>query len=273
MLIIAERINASRKQVAHAISTGDRTFIQGEALAQAQAGAHYIDVNAGTFVGQEADKLKWIVEAVQEVTELPLSIDSPDAKVIKAVMPLLNKIPLINSITLEPSRIEGILPLIVTHKTKVIALCQSEHGSAETTELKVALAGQLVEKLTGAGVPLDNIYIDPLVFPLSTNPQSANVTLDAIGEIMKTFPGSHTICGLSNVSYGLPARKLVNRAFLAAAVARGLDAAIIDPTDQFLYAMLKAATLVAGKDDFCMDYIRAFREGRLEQQRGYCVCG
>ena len=263
MLIIAERINTSRKQVAQAISTGDRAFIQGEAMAQAQAGAHYIDVNAGTFVGEEADKLKWIVEAVQEVTDLPLSIDSPDAEVIKAVMPLLKKTPLINSITLEPSRIDGILPLVVANKAKVIALCQSGQGSAETTKLKVALAGQLVEKLTGAGVPLDDIYIDPLVFPLSTNPQSANVTLNAIGEIMKTFPGAHTICGLTNVSYGLPARKLVNRAFLAAAVTKGLDSAIIDPTDQLLYAMLKAATLVVGKDDFCMDYIRAFREGRL----------
>ena len=264
MLIVAERINASRKQIAQAITAGDRAFIQEEAKAQTRAGAHYIDVNAGTFVGEEADKLKWIVEAVQEVTELPLSIDSPDAEVIKAVMPLLKKTPLINSITLEPSRIEGILPLIVAHKTKVIALCQSEYGSAETTERKVALAGQLVETLTGAGVPLDDIYIDPLVFPLSTNPQSANATLDAIGEIMKKFPGAHTICGLTNVSYGLPARKLVNRAFLAAAITNGLDSAIIDPTDKLLYAMLKAVTLIAGKDDFCMDYIRAFREGRLE---------
>ena len=179
-------------------------------------------------------------------------------------MPPLKRTPLINSITLEPSRIEGILPLIVAHKTKVIALCQSEYGSAETTERKVALAGQLVETLTGAGVPVDDIYIDPLVFPLSTNPQSANATLNAIGEIMKQFPGAHTICGLTNVSYGLPARKLVNRAFLAAAITNGLDSAIIDPTDKLLYAMLKAVTLVAGKDDFCMDYIRAFREGRLE---------
>ena len=264
MLIIAERINSSRKAIAQAISTGDRAFIQGEAKAQTQAGAHYIDVNAGTFVGEEADKLKWIVEAVQEVTDLPLAVDSPDAGVIKAVMPLLKKTPIINSITLEPARIEHILPIIVEHKTKVIALCQSEQGSAETTELKVALAGRLVEKLTGAGVPLDDIYIDPLVFPLSTDPQSANATLNAIGEIMKTFPGVHTICGLTNVSYGLPARKLVNRAFLAAAITKGLDSAIIDPTDKLLYAMLKAATLVVGKDDFCMDYIRAFREGSLE---------
>jgi cobalamin-dependent methionine synthase I len=264
MLIIAERINSSRKSIAQAIDVGDRAFIQGEAMAQSQAGADYIDVNAGTFVGQEAEKLKWIVEAVQEVTDLPLSIDSPDAEVIKAVMPLLKKTPLINSITLEPARIEGILPIVAAHKTKVIALCQSGQGSAETTERKVTLAGELVETLTGAGVPLDDIYIDPLVFPLSTDPRSANATLDAIGEIMKAFPGAHTICGLTNVSYGLPARKLVNRAFLAAAITRGLDSAIIDPTDKLLYAMLKAVTLVVGKDDFCMDYIRAFRGGRLE---------
>ena len=206
MLIIAERINASRKTIAHAISTGDRTFIQGEAKAQTLAGAHYIDVNAGTFVGEEADKLKWIVEAVQEVTDLPLSIDSPDHAVIRAMMPLLKKAPMINSITLEPSRIEGILPLVTEYRTKVIALCQAEHEMAETAEGKVSLAGRLVEKLTAAGVPIDNIYIDPLVYPLSTNPNSARATLEAIGGIMKAFPGVHTVCGLTNVSYGLPAR-------------------------------------------------------------------
>jgi cobalamin-dependent methionine synthase I len=264
MLIIAERINASRKQIAQAISAGDRIFIQGEAVAQTQTGANYIDVNAGTFVGEEAEKLAWIVEAVQEVTDLPLSIDSPDPGVIRAMIPLLKKTPLINSITLEPSRIEGILPLVIEHKTKVIALCQAEHDLAETTEDKVTLAGRILEKLTGAGVPLEDIYVDPLVYPLSTNPQSAKATLDAIGIIMTKFPGAHTVCGLTNVSYGLPARKMINRAFLAAAITMGLDAAIIDPTDKPLYAMLKAITLVAGKDNFCMDYISAFRAGRIE---------
>ena len=264
MLIIAERINSSRKQIAQAIAVGDRDFIQGETKAQTLAGAHYIDVNAGTFVGEEVEKLKWIVEAVQEVTELPLSIDSPDPEVIKAMLPLMKKTPLINSITLEPSRIEGILPLVVEYRTKVIALCQAEQAMSETVDQKVALAGRLVEKLTGAGVPLDDLYIDPLVYPLSTNPKSAGATLEAIGEIMRKFAGVHTICGLTNVSYGLPARKLINRAFLAAAITKGLDSAIIDPTDKLLYAMLKAATLVAGKDDYCMDYICAFREGRLE---------
>lgn len=264
MLIIAERINTSRKSIAAAVSRADRAFIQGEAKAQEKAGAHYIDVNAGTFVGVEAEKLGWIVDAVQEVTELPLSIDTPDPAVITAMMPLLKKTPLINSITLEPSRVEGILPLVVRHKTKVIALCQSEGALAETTDAKVALAGRILETLTGAGVPLDDIYLDPLVYPLSTDPKSAIATLDAIGQIMKSFPGTHTVCGLTNVSYGLPARKLINRTFLAAAITMGLDAAIIDPTDRPLYATLKAVTLIAGKDDFCMDYISAFRDGRLD---------
>jgi len=256
MLIIAERINASRKTIAQAISGADIAFIQGEAKAQTDAGAHYIDVNAGTFVGQEAEKLRWIVEAVQEVTDLPLSIDSPDPAVIQAMLPLVKKAPIINSITLEPSRIEGILPLVLANKAKVIALCQAEEAMAETADDKVRLAGQLVAKLTGAGVPLDDIYIDPLVYPLSTNPQSAHATLDAISRIMREYSGVHTVCGLTNVSYGLPARKLINRAFLAAAVAMGLDAAIIDPTDKQLFAMLKAVTLVAGKDDYCMELIR-----------------
>ena len=120
MLIIAERINASRKGIAAAIAAGDRAFIQEEAKAQAAAGAHYIDVNAGTFIGEEEQKLRWIVEAVQEVTDLPLSIDSPDPAVIAAMMPLVKKTPMINSITLEPSRIEGILPLVVTDRKSVV---------------------------------------------------------------------------------------------------------------------------------------------------------
>ena len=264
MLIIAERINASRKYIAQAITSEDMGFIQDEAKAQDQAGADYIDVNAGTFVGEEADKLKWIIEAVQAVTEKPLCIDSPDPEVIKAMIPLVNKTPMINSITLEPERLEGILPIVAEYKTKVIALCQSEDAMADTADDKVRMAGQLVKRVQDAGVPLDNLYIDPLVYPLATNTQSAVATLDAIERIMKSFPGVHTTCGLTNVSYGLPSRKLINRTFLVAAITRGLDSAIMDPTDKQLYASLKAALSVNGKDDFCMEYITAFRGGRLE---------
>jgi 5-methyltetrahydrofolate--homocysteine methyltransferase len=263
MLIIGERINASRKSIAEAISSRDAAFIQKEAKDQALAGADYLDVNAGTFLGEEAERLRWVIDAVQAVTDIPLSLDSPDPSVIKAVIPLIKKTPMINSITLEPRRLEEILPLVVEHRAKVIALCQSGDTIAETAEAKVQMASQLVERVKIAGIPLDDLYIDPLVYPLATNDQSARATLTAIEEIMRQFPGVHTTCGLTNVSYGLPDRKLVNRTFLAAALVRGLDSAILDPTDKQLSGALKAALAIAGKDEFCMQYITGFREGRF----------
>jgi len=264
MIIIAERINASRKTIAAAISTGDAAFIQNEAKAQDLAGADYIDVNAGIFVGEEVEKLKWVIGAVQEVTEKPLCIDSPDPKVIAAAVPLVKKTPMINSITLEPQRLKGILPIAADRQAKVIALCQSEDVMAEAADDKLKLAEQLVEAVASAGIALENLYVDPLVYPISTNVQSAAETLTAIERIMMAFPGIHTTCGLTNVSHGLPARKLINRTFLTAAILRGLDSAIMDPTDRQLYGALKAALAVSGRDDFCMGLITAFREGKLE---------
>ena len=264
MLIIGERINSSRKPIAEAISSRNVFLIQNEAKAQAAAGAHYVDVNAGTFVGKEAKHLRWVIEVVQEATDLPLCIDSPDPAVIKAMIPLIKKTPMINSITLEPSRLEGILPLVVEKKAKVIGLCQSGDFIADTAEAKVNMAGQLIEKVMAASIPLDDLYIDPLVYPLATNDRSALATLNAIEQIMTKFPGVHTTCGLTNVSYGLPGRKLVNRTFLVAAITRGLDSAILDPTDKQLFGALKAALMSGGKDEFCMEYITAFREGRIE---------
>ncbi len=263
MIIIGERINSSRKHIAQAITSKDAEFIHIEAKMQANAGANYLEVNAGSFLKKEADYLKWLIEVVQDVTDLPLCIDSPDPEVIKSALPMIESTPIINSITLEPSRLEAILALVIEYKSKVIALCQSEDSIAETTEAKVAMAQQLVEKTQSAGIALNDIFIDPLVYPLSTNTESATATLNAIEQIMNQFPNVHTTCGLTNISYGLPNRKLVNRTFLTAAITRGLDSAIIDPTDKQLYAALKAALMIAGKDEFCMEYITAYRQGSL----------
>lgn len=263
MIIIAERINTSRKNIAKAILSLDSDFIQNEARAQDVAGADYIDVNAGSFMGKEAEKLKWVIDAVQEVTDKPLCIDSPDPKVISAVVPFVKKTPMINSITLERERLERILPLVAENKAKVIALCQSGETMAETTDDKLKMAERLVERVTAAGIPIGDLYVDPLVYPISTNTLSAVETLKAIEKIMNEFPGIHTTCGLTNVSYGLPNRKLVNRTFLTAAITRGLDSAIMDPTDQQLYGTLKASLAVSGRDEFCLGMITAYREGKL----------
>lgn len=263
MIIIGEKINSSRRQIAEAIASGDREYIQKEAKAQSDAGADYIDVNAAAFMEKEAECLRWIIEAVQEVTELPLCIDSPDPEVIGKVISLVKRPPMINSITLEPSRLDGILPLVQNYKATVIGLCQTRSKMGRTAAEKVEIAGRLVEKVTSAGIGIDALYIDPLVFPVGADAHSVCATLDAIEEIMKQFQGVHTVCGLTNVSHGLPNRKLVNRTFLAEAVARGLDAAILDPSDKQILGVLRAALMLMGKDEYCMGYIKAFRKGLL----------
>jgi 5-methyltetrahydrofolate--homocysteine methyltransferase len=169
---------------------------------------------------------------------------------------------MLNSITLEGQRFERMLPLAREFRTKVVALCQGE-GVATTAQQKIDTASRLVERLTAAGVVLADIYVDPLVFPLATDPASGTAALDALREITRRFPGVHTICGLTNVSHGLPARKLVNRAFLVSAMGAGLDAAILDPTDRELMAGLYATEAVLGRDEYCLGYLKAFRAGKL----------
>ena len=266
MLIIGERINSSRKVIFQAIRDRNNPFIKAEVIAQDESGADYIDVNAGAFVGAEDEKLRWLIETVQEVTDKPLCIDSSDPEVIKAALPLARKPPIINSISLEPDRLENILPLVVEYKAKVIALCQTQNKMAQTADDKIRMAGQLVERVTAEGIALNDLFIDPLVYPISTNTLSALETLNAIERIVKEFPDVNITCGLTNVSHGLPARKLINRCFLVAAISRGLKAVILDPTDRELLGALKGSLMIMGQDDYCMSFIKAFRDGRLSEE-------
>jgi cobalamin-dependent methionine synthase I len=233
-------------------------------MVQAKAGASYIDINAGAFAGREIECLKWIVDQVQEATDLPLCIDSPDPAVIKAVLPSAGKRPMINSVTLDPDRLDRVLPLVVESGAKVIGLCQSDRCTAMETGAKLEMAGRLVEAAGAAGIPLDDLYIDPLVHPIATDTQSALNTMNAIQIIMEQFPGVHTTCGLSNISFGLPNRKLVNRTFLVGAIGCGLDSVIIDLTDKMLYGALRAGLMIAGKDEYCRAYIQAHRKGLMD---------
>lgn len=263
MLIVAERINSSRKAINQAIKAKDADFIRSEAKAQAEAGAHFIDVNAGSFEGEEAEYLCWLVEIVQGVTALPLCIDSPNSGAIAAALELVKAPAMTNSISLEEKRLGEMMPLVKKYKTKIIVLCQSDEGMAATVSDKVKIAEQMVEMLTKEGVALSDIYIDPLVYPIATDTQSATAALGAIEKIMQLFPGVHTICGLTNVSFGLPARKLLNRTFLVTAMSYGLDSAIIDPTDHELMASLVTAEALLNRDEFCSRYIKAYRKGKL----------
>ncbi len=261
MIIIGELINASRKAIGAAIEAQDADAIQQVAKDQSEAGADFIDVNAGIFVGKEPQYLKWLVQTVQEVTDTPCAIDSPDPAAIEAALNVHKGIPMINSISLEKERYDNLMPIVAGTDMKVVALCMSDEGMPQTVDDRLKIAEKLVNGLVQNNVSIENIFVDPLVQPLSVNDLFGLEFLNAIELIMKRFEGVHTACGLSNISYGLPARKFMNQTFMAMAIAKGLDGAIVNPLDKKMMANIIAAEALVGKDNFCMDYLKAYRAG------------
>jgi cobalamin-dependent methionine synthase I len=264
MIIIGEKINSTNKSVRAAIERCDCGFIQDLAGKQYDAGAAYIDLNAGMFVDSEPEKLEWLVRTAQDASDAPLSIDSPNAQAIERALRLTKAKPIINSITLEKERYEAILPLALEYKTGIIALCMDDSGMPETTQERMAIADKLISGLTAKGISLTDIYIDPMVRPIGTGTHYGWVALETIRSVRSEYPEVHITCGLSNISFGIPARKVMNQAFLIAAMTSGMDSAILDPLDNRLMASIYAAEALLGKDDFCMNYLMKFREGLLE---------
>ena len=264
MLIVGELINASRKAMGPAIEARDADVIKKTARDQHQAGADYIDINAGIFVKQEADYMKWLAATVQEAVEAPCCIDSPDPKVIEAALSLHKGTAMINSISLEQARYDSILHLVAGTDLKVVALCMSDEGMPETALDRLKISEKLINGLVKHNVPLENIYVDPLVQPISTKDDFGAEFLDAVDAIMTRFQGVHTICGLSNISYGLPMRSIMNRTFAVMAVAKGLDSLIVNPLDRQMMANLITAETLAGRDEFCTNFLQAYREKKFE---------
>jgi 5-methyltetrahydrofolate--homocysteine methyltransferase len=263
MIIVGEKINTSRKSIAEAVEARNADFITEVARYQAEAGAHYIDVNAGTFLDKEMDYLCWLVEVVQNAVDLPLCLDSPNPQALAEAIKHHKGEPMINSISLEKERYEALLPVVTDHPCRVVALCMAETSMPNTVEERVSVAAELIAKLTKKGVPLEKIYLDPLVQPVSVDTGMGTAVLGAIDKIMKDFPGVNTICGLSNISFGLPMRKVINRNFLALCMASGLSAAILDPTDTQLMATLLSVEMLLGRDEYCENFINSYQDGRI----------
>jgi 5-methyltetrahydrofolate--homocysteine methyltransferase len=264
MIIIGELINASRNAIKAAIEARDAAAIQKVAQAQAEAGADFIDVNAGLFMDQEPAYLAWLVETVQQATDKPCAIDSPNPAAIEAALAVHRGTAMINSISLEKERYETLMPVIAGTDLKVIALCMSDAGMPQTVDDRTKIADDLVGGLLNNNVKLENIFVDPLVQPLSVDTTFGMAFLDTIEKIVAAYAGIHTACGLSNISYGLPARKFMNQTFMTMAVAKGLDGAIVNPLDQKMMATIVAAEALAGRDGYCMQYLQAYRAGRFE---------
>ena len=263
MIIVGEKINTSRKYIGQAVEKRDAAFITKVAREQAEAGAHYIDVNAGTFLDQEVDCLCWLVETVQNELELPLCLDSPNPKALSEAIKRHKGEPMINSISLEENRFQSLLPVITSQPCSVVALCMARTSMPTTMKERVQVGSELIKKLSSEGIPLEKIYVDPLVQPISVDTHMGIATLEAINRIMSDFPGVNTICGLSNVSFGLPERRLINRNFLALCMSYGLSAVILDPTDKQLMATLVTVEMLISRDEYCENFIDAYQNGRI----------
>ena len=268
--IVAERINCTRKAIREATEHRDAAHIAEQTRLQAAAISSegitgYIDVNAGSSPATEMDNMLWLLDVVQGATALPITLDSPNPQVLEAGLRQLDGRPaMINSISLEEGKAETLLPLVQQYHTAVIGLCLGTEGMPNTGEERLDFAGRLIALTRAAGVPDDKVFIDPLVRCVSAENEQGAEFLKAIALIHAAFPAVHFCAGLSNVSYGLPQRTLLNRAFLSLSIWQGLDGAIIDPLDKGVMAMLYATRAVAGRDEYCLEYMAAVRAGQFD---------
>lgn len=265
MIVIGERINGSLKAVKTLIEKKDRKALQDLAKKQFDSGASYIDISAAAFSDEEASNLEWIVDAIQEVSDIPFSINSTNPKAIECALKInKNQKPIINSVSDQDDVFEALLPILSEYGTKVIALCMNSDGMPETVDERLLIADRLINRLTSGGIQTSDIFIDPVVRPVGTDSKYGVIALESIRKIRSNYPDIHITCDLPNISFGLPARKLMNQAFLIAAMTVGMDSVILDPLDAKIMSLLCAGKTLLGMDDFCMDYMMKFREGLLE---------
>jgi cobalamin-dependent methionine synthase I len=266
MLVIGENINASSRSVAEAIASQDRQFVQDLARAQAAAGADFIDVNAGMEHGsweQQMAAMEWLVEVVQTATDKPLAIDSDIPGVIEAALrQYRGERLIINSVTAEPEKLVSIGSLAVGCQAWLVALAMGTNGIPNNVEERLAACELIMTHLTRLGVKAERIFFDPLVLPIAVDSSQGLVTLKTIEQIKSRYPAAKTVLGLSNISYGLPRRRLVNRAFLLMATYAGLDAVLLNPLDTKIMSLIKVADMLTGKET-SRGYIRAHRKGIL----------
>ncbi|MFH1349987.1 MAG: dihydropteroate synthase [Pseudomonadota bacterium] len=263
MLIVGERINTSRGQIDEAVQKRDAAFIQTEVRAQMGAGAEIIDVNAGTRARYELDDLLWLIDAAQETGPVRLSLDSSNPHCLLEAVERVRDLPMLNSTTAEKGRFEKMIPVIQKRECDVVALCLDDRGLPKSADQVIENAERLVHDLEAIGVKRERIFLDPMIQAVSTDSRAGLKALEAIERIRSDFVDVKIICGLSNISYALPKRSIINQTFLALAMRAGLSAALIDPLDKKMMGTLLATAMLLGQDDYCLNFIRAFREGRL----------
>jgi 5-methyltetrahydrofolate--homocysteine methyltransferase len=261
MIIIGEKLNGSIPSMAKAIAEKNEDYIRDLAKKQSNAGAHFLDVCASVPEAQELEILKWLIDLVQSVTDTPICVDSPSAKICAEAVKFCKKPGLINSISGEGDKIECIFPVIADTKWECVALLSDDKGIPRTTERRIEVFQDIMKKAKEYKIAPERLHIDPLIEMLASSEDGIVKVTDTIKQVKEMYPGIHVTGGASNISFNLPARKYINRSFIILAMNAGMDSAIIDPLNKDMMGLIYAAEALLGKDDYCLEYINAFRSG------------
>lgn len=259
-VVIGERINPTgRKRLAEEMTRGDFSRVEADAVAQVEAGADMLDVNAGIPLADEAALLAATVELVQTLVDVPLSIDSSVVPALRAGLEAYRGKALVNSVTGEEASMEAVLPLVAKHGAAVVAITNDESGISEDPDVRFEVARKIVSRAADYGIPRQDVVVDPLVMPIGAVPTAGRQVLHLIRRLREELQ-VNTTCGASNISFGLPNRAGINAAFLAMAIGAGLTSAITNPLEPEIMAAIKASDVLTGNDRDCAAWIRRHRD-------------
>ena len=269
MIIIAEKINGSIPSVAKAIEARDEAFLRDLAVRQEEAIGEadgFIDVCSSVAPEVEFDTMRWMLDLVQDAVDTPIAVDSPSAECLAQLLPYVKKPGMVNSVSGEGNKVDLIFPILAQpeyKKWQVMALLSDDTGIPKTAADRLRVFDSIMAKAEKYGIAPERIHIDPLVEMLCTSEDGISMVEEVITTIRAKYPTIHISGAVSNISFNLPARKLVNMAFVCLCIKAGMDSAIFDPLDKQLLGVIYATEACLGMDDFCMEYISAYRDERI----------
>lgn len=267
-VVIGERINPTgRKILAEEMKVGDYSRVEADAIAQVEAGAQMLDVNAGIPLADEPAILAASIQLVQSVTDVPLSIDSSIVEALEAGLAVYQGKPLVNSVTGEDEVLERVLPLVAKYQAAVVAISNDETGISEDPNERFKVAKKIVERAADYGIPYSDVVVDPLVMPIGAINSSGVQVMQLVRRLREELK-VNTTCGASNVSFGLPNRNGINSAFLTMAISAGMTSAITSPLHPEVMQAVRGADVMMGNDPDCANWIKAYREPMAEGEGG-----
>ena len=259
-VIIGERINPSgRKILAEEMKRGDYRRVEADAVAQVEAGAHMLDVNAGIPLADEPAILAEAIKLVQSITDVPLSIDSSIVAALESGLAVYQGKALVNSVTGEEERLESVLPLVARHNAAVVAISNDETGISEDPDVRFEVARKIVERAADYGIHHSDVVVDPLVMPIGAINSAGRQVMHIVRRLREELK-VNTTCGASNISFGLPNRNGINGAFLTMAIGAGMTSAITNPLHAEVMQAVLGADVMMGHDPNCTRWIRKYRE-------------